>query len=83
MVGKVVKPELTVNPVTPIEIGLVFLDALYILPQLIRPKCVAIPGLLLLKLPVKSSSYTSELCPFWILQVISPFSPVEATAWTL
>ncbi|GIS09154.1 MAG: hypothetical protein CM15mP113_2840 [Pseudomonadota bacterium] len=52
-VGKVVNPVLTVNPVTPIEIGLSFRDALYNLPQLIRPKCVAIPGLLLLKLPVK------------------------------
>ena len=82
MVGKVVIPELTVNPVTPIEIGLSLLDALYILPQLIRPKWVAIPGLLLLKLPVKPAP-TPVVCPFWILQVISPFSPVEATAWTL
>ena len=67
---------------TPIEIGLLFLDALYSLPQLIRPKCVAIPGLLLLKLPVNPAP-TPVVCPFWILQVISPFSPVEVTAWTL
>ena len=82
MVGKVVSPVLTVNPVTPIEIGLEERDALYNLPQLIRPRWVAIPGLLLLKLPVKPAP-TPVVCPFWILQVISPFSPVEVIAWTL
>ena len=61
MVGNVVNPELIVNPVTPIEIGLVFLDALYSLPQVIRPKCVAIPGLLLLKLPVTAIPRTDEV----------------------
>ena len=71
MVGKVVIPELTVNPVTPIEIGLSLLDALYNLPQLIRPKCVAIPGLLLL-------SFLSILLQLQLfvrlnMQVISPF----------
>ena len=70
MVGKVVNPELTVNPVTPIEIGFSFRDALYSLPQVIRPKCVAIPGLLLLKLPVTAMPRTDEVLLVWILQVI-------------
>ena len=47
-----VKPLLTVNPVTPIEIGLSDLVALNILPQLILPNSVLIPGALGSKLPV-------------------------------
>ena len=44
MVGNVVKPVFTVNPVTPIEIGLFDLTPSYNLPQLNRPNDVVTPA---------------------------------------
>ena len=65
------------------EIGLAFRVALYNLPQVIRPKCVAIPGLVLLKLPVTAIPKTDELLFVWILQVISPASPKVSISFTM
>ena len=40
---EVVNPVLTVNPVTPIDIGLLDRTPLYNLPQLNRPNDIAVP----------------------------------------
>ena len=45
MVGKVVSPVLTVNPVTPIEIGLEERDALYNLSRNSNPISIGVTGL--------------------------------------